>query len=352
VRRNPLMPRRIGITALILLAAIQLPACYYLQAIRGHGELMSRRQSFGEIIEDQQTPDELKRRLQVVAEAREFAVDELGLPDNDSYRSYADLERDYVVWNVFAAPEFSLQAKTWCYPVAGCVAYRGYFSEQSARKLAARLRERGYDVAVGGVAAYSTLGRFADPVLNTMLRWPDAELVATIFHELAHQKLYIKGDTGFNESFATAVADYGLAAWLQARGQDEQLDAYRRTRELRRAVMEKIVGARDELAELYARDVDAQQMRMEKRRILDSLSDAAARLIREFGSSSPNWLAPPLNNARLVSLNLYEGRLDAFEGLLRNCNHSLDCFYAETGMLAELPPAERDARLAEFTELR
>jgi predicted aminopeptidase len=253
---------------------------------------------------------------------------------------------------VFAAPEFSLQPKTWCYPVAGCVASRGYFSEQSARKLAARLRERGYDVAVGGVAAYSTLGRFADPVLNTMLRWPDAELVATIFHELAHQKLYIKGDTGFNESFATAVADYGLAAWLQARGQEEQLDAYRRTRELRRAVMEKIVEARGELAELYARDVDAAQMRIEKRRILDNLSDRAARVIREFGSDSSNWLAPPLNNARLVSLNLYEGRLDAFEGLLENCNHSLDCFYAETGKLAELAPAERDARLAEFTELR
>ena len=337
---------------LALLAAIQLQACYYLQAIRGHSELMSRRQPLDDLIESRETPEELKRRLGVVAEARAFAVAELGLPDNDSYRSYADLERDYVVWNVFAAPEFSLQPKTWCYPVAGCVAYRGYFSEENARKLAARLRERGYDVAVGGVAAYSTLGRFADPVLNTMLRWPDAELVATIFHELAHQKLYVKGDTGFNESFATAVADYGLAVWLQARGQSEQFDAYSRTREIRRAIIDMVAAARTELAELYARDIDTRAKRLEKRQLLDGLSASAAALITDSDSGAPNWLAPPLNNARLVSLNLYEGGLDAFRQLLEGCNNSLTCFYAEAQTLAELPLAERDQRLREITATR
>jgi predicted aminopeptidase len=189
-------------------------AATHMQAIRGQIEVMHARQPIPEVIADEESPDELRKRLATVQEARDFAVEELLLADNKSYRSYADLGRDYVVWNVFAAPEFSLEPKTWCYPVAGCVAYRGYFAEEAARKKAQTLSDDGFDVAVGGVSAYSTLGRFSDPVLNTMMRWPDTQLIATIFHELAHQKLYVKGDTEFNESFATAVADIGIKRWL------------------------------------------------------------------------------------------------------------------------------------------
>ena len=187
-----------------------LSACYYVQATRGQIEVLSKREPIDEVLASPETDDELGRRLRLVQEAREFSIDELGLPDNDSYRSYSDLERDFVVWNVFAAPEFSLQAREWCYPIVGCVSYRGYFSETAAREEADRLARKGFDVAVGGVPAYSTLGNFADPVLSTMMRWDDVRLVSTLFHELAHQVLYIKDDTAFNESFATAVEEIGI----------------------------------------------------------------------------------------------------------------------------------------------
>jgi predicted aminopeptidase len=160
---------------------------------------------------------------------------------------------DYVVWNVFAAPEFSLEPKTWCFPVAGCVAYRGYFDEQDAQRKAARLREDGFDVAVGGVPAYSTLGRFDDPVLNTMMRWQDTDLVATMFHELAHQALYIKDDSAFNESFATAVADIGLERWLLGRGKQADLEAHVERRRVREQLVAIITAARKDLQTLYER---------------------------------------------------------------------------------------------------
>jgi predicted aminopeptidase len=164
--------RLIFLSCLVMVVLlVHLQGCYYMQAIHGHMEVMKSRRALGEVLADPSAPADLKERLMLVQEARQFAVDELGLPDNESYRSYANLERDYVVWNVFAAPEFSLEPKRWCFPVAGCVAYRGYFSRESAEAQVERLREDGYDVAVGGVAAYSTLGRFADPVLNTMMRW-------------------------------------------------------------------------------------------------------------------------------------------------------------------------------------
>ena len=171
------------------------------------------------------TSPELAARLRLVQEARQFSVDELGLPDNKSYRTYADIERDFVIWNVIAAPEFSTQPKTWCFPVAGCVGYRGYFSQDGARRESEKLKAKGFDVVVGGVAAYSTLGKFNDPVINSMMNWDDVELVGVLFHELAHQVLYVKGDTGFNESFATAVEEFGVhcgglnraARWMTSR---------------------------------------------------------------------------------------------------------------------------------------
>jgi predicted aminopeptidase len=241
-----------------------------MQAIRGQFEVMHSRQPIPEVIADEASPDDLKQRLKIVQAARDFAVDELLLPDNKSYRSYADLERDYVVWNVFAAPEFSLDPKTWCYPVAGCVAYRGYFAEDAARKKAQRLQDDGFDVAVGGVAAYSTLGRFSDPVLNTMMRWSDVELVSTIFHELAHQKLYVKGDTEFNESFATAVADIGITRWLDGRDESASAEIFRKNRELRQSMMMLVEESKAKLSELYESELDDDVKRLRKQELLDS----------------------------------------------------------------------------------
>jgi len=333
-----------------LLAILHIEGCYYMQAIRGQLEVMNSRRPIPDVIADAESPEELKRRLVVVQEARGFAVEELMLPDNSSYRSYADLGRDYVVWNVFAAPEFSLQPKTWCFPVAGCVAYRGYFAEEAAHNKAQDLSDEGYDAAVGGVAAYSTLGKFSDPVLNTMMGWSDLRLFSTIFHELAHQKLYLKGDTAFNESFATAVADIGIERWLDSRGEVASVGSFRANRELRQSMMALVDAAKMELEDLYASGLAAGPMRTRKRALLDGLSAAAARLIEERGAGAGNWLAAPLNNARLVSLGLYEGRQRAFAAIMRDCEQQLACFYAATGRLAELDKDERDLRLDQLAD--
>lgn len=313
---------------------IALQGCYYVQAIGGHVDLMNRRIPVDEIIDDPQSPQELRRRLALVREARQFAVSDLLLPDNESYRSYADLERDYVVWNVFAAPEFSLSAKTWCYPFVGCVAYRGYFEEEKARKQGDKLERQGYDVIVGGVSAYSTLGRFDDPVLNTMMRWNDVDLVTTLFHELAHQKLFVKGETEFNESFATAVAEIGITRWLAARGESALLDARREQVALRRRVMRLVEETKTDLGELYAKDITDDAKRQKKGVLLKQLSRRIETEIEESGTGLHNWMSGTLNNARLVSLGLYEGRLAEFRELLADCDSDLACFYERAEALA------------------
>src|SRR5690606_562277 len=239
---KPTSRRRVKLLAgaLVLAALFALEGCYYMQAVRGHMDVMQSKRPVLEVLDDPDAPQNLKDRLELVREAREFSVEELQLPNNESYRSYADLEREFVVWNVLAAPEFSLRAKEWCFPVAGCVAYRGYFAEQAAQREAERLSESGYDVAVGGVSAYSTLGRFSDPVLNTMMRWSDTDLVATLFHELAHQKVYVKNDTQFNESFATAVAEIGVERWFAARKEPQLLNVYLERKALRREMLQLV----------------------------------------------------------------------------------------------------------------
>ena len=337
--------RRALLVAGFILLVMQIEGCYYMQAIRGHTDLMNRRRPVVEVIEDEESPDDLKAKLGLVQEARDFAVSELLLPENESYRSYADLERDYVVWNVFAAPEFSLEPKTWCYPVAGCVAYRGYFNEEAAEKLSAKLTGRGYDVTVGGVSAYSTLGRFSDPLLNTMMRWSDVDLVSTMFHELAHQKIYIKGDSAFNESFATAVADIGVERWLQKTEELDRLEVYRARKDLRRSMLELVRATRDKLNSLYEMEIDEQLMREKKRSLLDELSVAAQLVIDEDGGGVRNWLAAPLNNARLVSTNLYEGRVAAFRTILSDCENDMACFYQRTMAIADLQLEDRALEL-------
>jgi predicted aminopeptidase len=334
--------RTVVAATFVILVAGLMEGCYYMQAIRGHSDLMSRRRPVDEVIADDSAPEALREKLELVSEARRFASEQLLLPDNDSYRSYADLERDYVVWNVFAAPEFALQPKTWCYPVAGCVAYRGYFDEEAARRRAEKLEGKGFDVAVGGVAAYSTLGRFDDPLLNTMMRWSDVDLVATMFHELAHQKLYIRNDSGFNESFASAVADIGVERWLYETGEPERLSVYRQHQALRRTMQTLVQAAREALESLYASGQDVETMRIAKRDILDRLSADAQAVVDADGRGVRNWLAPPLNNARLVSMNLYQGQVAAFRAIYERCNRELDCFYARAAELGEMSHDSRE----------
>ena len=332
--RQIVIAGRDGYKAWLLLAAASVNSgCYYVQAARGQYDVLQRREPIAEVIAAADTPENLARRLELVSEARQFAVDELLLPDNDSYKSYADIERDYVVWNVFAAPEFSLQPKTWCFPVAGCVAYRGYFNEDDAHRQAERLRAQGYDVAVGGVPAYSTLGRFDDPVLNTMMHWDEMELVATIFHELAHQRLYIKNDTAFNESFATAVADIGLERWLSLRGEEHQFEAHLDRRELGAELVEIIGAARLHLQALYDSELDEVTMRRRKEQRLQELSDELASRLRRSGHEAPGWLGGQLNNARIASIGLYQMRVAEFRALYETCARDLGCFYERASSL-------------------
>ena len=317
-----------------VLCMVSLSGCYYLQAAKGQIELTRKREPISAVLEDDSTPLKLASRLRLVQEARQFSIEALGLPDNDSYRSYADIERDYVVWNVFAAPEFSLQPRTWCFPVAGCVAYRGYFSEEAAQRKARRLAAQGFDVATSGVAAYSTLGKLEDPVLSSMMKWDDVQLVAVLLHELAHQVLYVKGDSEFNESFATAVEEFGVHRWLETRGSADEIQRYESARQLRGALMSEFAAARRDLEGLYATDSPADAMRRQKNERLSALRDRVTAILEKSGRDPGAWPGGEFNNARLASMALYEGRLPEFRAILTRCEQRIECFYAEARKLA------------------
>ena len=325
----------ISCAAVLILLSFALQGCYYMQAARGQLEILSKSEPIGEVASATGTPAELARRLQLVEHARDFSVRELGLPDNDSYRSYADIEREFVVWNVFAAPEFSLKPREWCFPVAGCVAYRGYFSEDAARRKARKLRADDLDVAVGGIPAYSTLGRFDDPVLSTMLRWDDVDLVATIFHELAHQVLYVRDDTTFNESFASVVAEAGVQRWVEASGEGDQLQAYLSRQAFRARVVDMVGLAKRELESLYRTRLAPEEMRRRKEARLNALAVELQSAFEESGRTAPDWVETDLNNARLASMALYQDRVPEFRQLLDDCDGDLRCFYAAARDLAD-----------------
>ncbi len=267
--RHRFASNRVCLTKLVAMtvASFMLAGCgslrYYAQAAHGQGALMLHRRALDKVLRDPSTPPALAARLQLAQQARRFASTQLGLPDNRSYTSYVDLHRPYVVWNVFAAPRFSVDAVPQCFPIAGCVAYRGWFRQADAQADAARLRARGDDVWIGGVPAYSTLGWFADPILSSMLRWDDDELDSTIFHELAHQLIYVKGDTAFNESFATFVQTEGLRQWRLARGLPPQ-DG--REQAMDDGFTTLVLALRSRLQALYASGLDAAAMARAKQR--------------------------------------------------------------------------------------
>jgi predicted aminopeptidase len=335
------------VSCLLLCALVSGCGTLYLtQAAQGQWQVLHARRPIDAVVADPHTPQILRERLTDVAAARNFAVDVLHLPDNRSYRTYADINRRYVVWNVVAAPEFSVEPKRWCFPIAGCVAYRGYFKESRARAFAARLARRGFDVTVGGVPAYSTLGKFADPVLSTMMRYGDTELVAIIFHELAHQLLYVKNDSEFNEAFATAVEDEGLRRWLEARGQSDQMQQFRTDTRHEREFIQLFCDGRARLAKLYASGLPAQQMRREKARMLKELTDAARTLQQQQGDDYyETWLKEGLNNAQLASVATYYQCMPGFERLLADQGGDLPSFYAAARRLAHLSRAERHRSL-------
>jgi predicted aminopeptidase len=324
---------------------------FYWQGLAGQVDLLTRARPIPEVTRD--TPDPaLKAKLARIQEMRAFASRELSLPDNPSYTRYADVGRAYVVWNVFAAPELSLSPRQWCFPVAGCVAYRGYFAEADARAEAARLAAEGYDVHVGGVPAYSTLGYFDDPILSTFIRYRDAEVARLVFHELAHQVVYVKDDSSFNESFAVAVEEAGLARWqaAQAGGVDAAqfaADVVRMQR-LRTEFRTMIRTARDRLAVLYATDLPDAEKRVQKAAIFADMRADHERIKAGWGGAVvfDRWFAGGANNAGIVSAGLYSDRVPQFAALLAAESGDLPRFYARVKALAALPKAERDQALA------
>jgi predicted aminopeptidase len=329
-----------------LLAGCSTP--YLMQAASGEWRVLHERVSLETAIADPHTSPAVRAHLERVRAAREFASHELGLPDNDSYRSYADIGRQYVVWNVVAAPEFAVEPKRWCFPVAGCVAYRGYFHEPAARDFALGLESQGFDVAVDGVPAYSTLGKFADPVLSSMLRYGDDDLAATIFHELAHQQLYVRDDSEFNEAFATTVEDAGLERWLAHQGETARMPAFRDRQRRERELVELLTAARARLKELYASPLPHQEMVVRKAQIFTQLAADIRALERREGVSAPlyeEWISAGLNNARLASVATYFDCMPGFMRLLQEQGGDLPRFYEAARQLAGEARAERHARL-------
>jgi predicted aminopeptidase len=329
--------------ASILLLALALAGCetlsYYAQAVGGHFDLKARARPVEELLADAYTPPDLRQRLVLAQSVREFASRQLALPDNGSYRSYAELDRPYAVWNVVAAAEFLLDAVESCFPVAGCVTYRGFYAREDAERYAAQMRERGLDVFVYGVPAYSTLGMFDDPLLSTFIRWSDAEVARLLFHELSHQLLYVKGDTAFNESFAVAVEREGVRRWLASAGRSAELEKFLQAREREREFGRLLDQTRTRLAALYRSGIAPQEMRERKRAEFERL--AAAPVYRRHAGG---YVTGP-NNALLAAFASYSQHVPAFERALAASHGDLPAFYARVRALSKLDKAERTRQL-------
>ena len=387
----------IGIGAAALLGGCSLP--YYWQAVTGQLSLLNKRVPIETVIEDPETSEETREALNRVLEIRRFAVDELGLPDNRSYATYVDLDgngagsesigagsestgggsesigggsestgadfgsdtadtgagnarqgRNSAVWTVVAAGEFSIDPRTWCFPFAGCVSYRGYFNEGAARRFAARLEDEGLDVLVGGASAYSTLGYFADPVVSTMIAGPDYRLVEVLLHELAHQKFYLKGDSDLNEAFATAVAEYGTRRWLMQSGDAGGLDAYEGQSLIQTQFAELIGRQRERLRAIYAGSEPAEAKRRAKAAAFDALRSeyAALKPAWEGRANYDAWFSRPLNNADIASVATYRYWVPGLLWLLES--RGLDAFYEEVETLTALDTEQRRQRLQSWLE--
>lgn len=344
-----------GLRIAAILMLLALTGCthvaYYMQSVRGQLDVWQREHAIAEVIADPATPEALREKLAAVLRMREFASRELGLPDNASYLRYADLGRPYVVWNVFAAPEFSTRPVQWCFPVAGCVGYRGYFSREQAEAFAAQMGAEGHDVFVGGVPAYSTLGWFADPVLNTFIRYPDPGIARLIFHELAHQIAYVRDDSVFNESFAVTVEQEGVARWLERHGSAQDKSVYERMRRQREDFTRLIQAYRERLDALYASDLAPEAMRERKKRIFGEMLGDYEQLKAGWNGfrGYDRWFEQQPNNAQIASVAIYTQRVPAFQALLRAQGGDLPAFYREVDALAALPREERTAKLMRRT---
>ncbi|MEW6707486.1 MAG: aminopeptidase [Pseudomonadota bacterium] len=340
---------------LVLAAVGGLAGCgsvsYLAQSVGGHLSLMNAARPVQDWVNDPQTPQPLRERLQLADRMRDFSVSELRLPDNNSYRRFAELDRTAAVWNVVAAPELSLKLKTACFPVVGCVGYRGYFDRADADQEAERLRKQGLEVYVYGVPAYSTLGWTnwfgGDPLLSTFIRYPEGELARMIFHELAHQVAYAKDDTMFNESFATSVEVIGGQRWLQQHASAEAREEYARYDGRRRDFRALTRAYRDRLEAVFRSDLPDADKRVRKAELMQQMRAEYARLKAERwgGYAGYDRWFEQANNAALGVLSAYDELVPHFQRLFEREGGDFDRFYAEVKRLAQLPKSERRAKL-------
>jgi len=325
---------------------------YYGQAICGQVSILNKRQPIDRLLTEKEIPEKLKVKLRQVLRIQKFAENELYLPANKNYLSFVKLERPYVTWNVFAAPEFSFAPKTWCFPIVGCTAYRGYFSEKNARTYAEKLKKTGLDIFIGGVTAYSTLGWFDDPILSTVIYRSEAGLAALIFHELAHQILYVRDDTTFNESFATAVEQEGLRLWMMATNNDQAHRDYLQSHERRLEFNTLILKYRDQLESLYRKDIPLDEKQHQKASIIKALREEYEHLKRRWQGYSGYdlWFREPINNAKINAVATYHELVPAFQKLIQRTRGDLKQFYQICQNLARKPKVKRLQELQNETQ--
>jgi predicted aminopeptidase len=340
--------RRLARTAAAFCSLTLLSGCYVMQAATGQAVVIYRSEPIAGVVANPSTPQRTRDRLLLVERARAFAINDLALPDGRSYRTYADLGRPNVVHNVVATPEFSVEPRRWCFPVTGCVSYRGYFDEGNARSYALRLAIQGDDVSVDGVPTYSTLGHLPDPVFGPMLSWRDTRLVGTIFHELAHERLYFAGDSALNEAFASVVEDEGVRRWLQQAGRASEIAGYEAAIARQKEFASLLLDTRARLAHLYATRLAPEAMRIEKQREFGRLLYRYEVMRRERWNGYTGydaWFARALNNAHLAAVATYEDCVPGLQRLLRDADSALPEFYARVEATRGMTVQERRAAL-------
>lgn len=339
-----------------MLVAICLPGCssisYYSHLMNGHHALTEAEEDIEDILSENRYDAEIRARLAKALEIRRFASERLDLPDNDSYKTFVKLNRPFPVWNVVAAERFSVKARTWCFLVVGCINYRGYFNEQDAREKAKELATEGYDVSVSPVAAYSTLGWFDDPLLSSMLYKEEAHLAGIIFHELAHQKVYIDDDSAFNEAFATAVELEGVRRWLTAHQDSKGIENYRLYKQRQHEFNKLLQATREQLKQLYKTSQPPADKLSAKTRIIVQMKERYQDLKKGWQGYSgyDKWMQRDINNAHLALVATYHERVPAFLALLRQQDNDLQKFYLAAAKIGHLPEPERDKRLDGLTQ--
>jgi predicted aminopeptidase len=331
---------------LIFISILLLPACsnlsYYFDAANGHMDLLDKAEPIDEILQRPDLDGKFRQQLITFQQARDFASQYLYLPGNDSYRSFSDLGREYVVWNVVATNEFSIKPQKWCFLFVGCLTYRGYFEKHKVDAFADELKQQGQDVYVSGVSAYSTLGWFDDPVVSSMLYNNEARRVGIVFHELAHQLMYRKNSTTFNESFAMVVEEEGIRRWFESRNKQALLEQYKEDKAKSRQFHQMLVQTKNRLNMLYTQDLDDTEKRQKKQRYLQAIKSEYTKLRQQWNGYSgyDKWMSQELNNAHFVLVQTYHDLVPMFKAMLKQKNNDLESFYDEVIVVSELSDDE------------